>query len=40
MLKGLEKEIDYLRDTKNHAWIAALGSFGGSITISISPILF
>jgi len=32
MSKGLEKEIDYLRDSKTHSWIAALSSFGGSIS--------
>jgi len=32
MNKGLEKEIDYLRDTKTHLWIAGLSSFGGSFT--------
>jgi len=30
MNKGLEKEIDYLRDSKTHLWIAGLSSFGGS----------
>jgi len=30
MNKGLEKEIDYLRDAKTHSWIAGLSSFGGS----------
>ncbi|HBG48915.1 MAG TPA: hypothetical protein DDW90_05335 [Cyanobacteria bacterium UBA9971] len=33
MNKGLEKEIDYLRDSKMQAWVAALSSFGGSITL-------
>jgi len=38
MLKGLDKEIDYLRDTKTHYWVAFLGSFGGSIGIILSNI--
>ncbi|HBG49340.1 MAG TPA: hypothetical protein DDW90_07545 [Cyanobacteria bacterium UBA9971] len=36
MLKGLDKEIDYLRDAKTHFWVAFLGSFGGSVSITLS----
>ena len=33
MSKGLEIEVNYLKDAKTHLWIAALSSFGGSFSL-------
>jgi len=38
IIKGFEKELDCLRDSKTHLWTAGLASFGGSFGLTFLDI--